>query len=531
MGNSVVTTDRLKDKTSGLSSSIGDMVFDDNGVLKSINGNEEVSVNKLNGQTLEEVRSGIDAEMLGGKTLNEVLNTDRFSRFTKLIDTSKCNVPSQWNVAINEDEEIVFWGYNLDGLFEYGMGTYGVCTIFNPNKTSKIKKVVASHFVLFVLYEDGKLYGMGRNSYGVLGIGNTASQFGLVLSNTNVTDISLYGVSHHTDSAYAMIIKNDNTVWGCGRNTSGNLGIGNTTDTSVWIASSIPSGMGNPIDILCVSAENSATYIVTDTGKVLATGYNGYGNLGDGSTVNKSSFIQITSLDPYFITSIVAGGGTYNASYGVSCAVLSNDGKVFTWGYNGDGQLGLGHITTPVNSPQRVTTIPLPYNAVSNKITQLVMTKGAWSGSLFLLSQNGDVFGTGNNQYGQMANGITTNISSFRHITNNVRMLVVSNLNSTTIYTSIIAVKNDNTLLVWGYNGQGQLGTNDVVNKLNGVVLRFEHSDKIVQISVGGTGSDANIVVLLDDGRMYGCGDNSYRTIAPLGIESDYVTRLVRINL
>ncbi|HYO51446.1 RCC1 domain-containing protein, partial [Archangium sp.] len=88
-----------------------------------------------------------------------------------------------------------------------------------------------------------------------------------------------------------------------------------------------------------------------------AWGYNSYGQLGDGTTTNRSSPVQIGGFDSS--TEIEAGG--------YSSEARKQDGTVWAWGYNSYGQLGDGTTTsrsTPGQVPGLVTTIispPFPY--------------------------------------------------------------------------------------------------------------------------------------------------------------------------
>ena len=76
-----------------------------------------------------------------------------------------------------------------------------------------------------ILKNDGTLWGCGYNEFGHLGLGDTASRYTFTQVTTNVNDIkSVYFGGHHT-----FILKNDGTLWGCGYNEYGQLGLGDTS--------------------------------------------------------------------------------------------------------------------------------------------------------------------------------------------------------------------------------------------------------------------------------------------------------------
>ena len=71
-----------------------------------------------------------------------------------------------------------------------------------------------------ILKNDGTLWGCGRNNYGQLGLGDNTNRTTFTEIITNADDIKLvYCGGNHT-----LILKNDGTLWGCGCNTFGQLG-------------------------------------------------------------------------------------------------------------------------------------------------------------------------------------------------------------------------------------------------------------------------------------------------------------------
>ena len=91
-------------------------------------------------------------------------------------------------------------------------------------------------------------------------------------------------------SKSSFILKNDGTLWGCGYNKFGQLGLGDTIDRSTFTIASI-----NTNDVKSVYCGNDHTLILKNDGTLWGCGYNGFGQLGLGDTNDRNIFTQITT--------------------------------------------------------------------------------------------------------------------------------------------------------------------------------------------------------------------------------------------
>jgi len=225
-----------------------------------------------------------------------------------------------------------------------------------------------------VLLNDGTVKGFGSNYYGQLGLGNNTDSTTptLIPSLSNVKQISC-GVN------YTLVLLNDGTVKGFGHNAYGQLGLGNTT-TTISTPTLIPS-LSNVKQIAC---GGYYSLVLLNDGTVKGFGLNSNGQLGLGNVdTPKSTPVLIPSLTN--VKQISCGNN-------FSLALL-NDGTVKAFGYNVQGELGLGNVTSPYMSPTLISSL--------TNVNQIVCGNNF---SLALLN-DGTVKGFGQNSNGQLGLG------------------------------------------------------------------------------------------------------------------------------
>lgn len=173
--------------------------------------------------------------------------------------------------------------------------------------------------------------------------------------------------------------------------------------------------------------------------------------------------------------------------------VLTNSGEVFAWGYGGNGENGNGGSST-VNYPVRVGGTQM---AVVNNVVQTAFTNGTGFGTqvgghafrdvrikriamsggcgyqddarhTLALDESGNVWAWGYNGYGQLGSNNTTSYNIpqkiDRSLFGNQSVIAIWAFGNRTGWS--MAVTADNNLYVWGYNGNGQLGLNDTSQRL-----------------------------------------------------------------
>jgi alpha-tubulin suppressor-like RCC1 family protein len=233
---------------------------------------------------------------------------------------------------------------------------------------------------------------------------------------------------------YTFIEKSDGTVWACGYNYRGQLGLGDTINRNVF--TKIDTQFDNPSKIAC---GYNHTFIEKNDGTVWGCGWNGTGGLGLGNNLSTEVFTQLSTEfnNPNKIA--LGGGNTF---------IEKSDGTVWACGYNDFSQLGLGD-TLDRNV---FTQLPVEFNH-PNKIK-------FENKSTFIEKSDGTVWACGYNDSGQFGLGNEMNTTVFTQIPN-----IISPSKITTGNESTFIEKSDGTVWACGWNGNGELGLGDTINR------------------------------------------------------------------
>ena len=170
------------------------------------------------------------------------------------------------------------------------------------------------------------LYAFGDNTDGALGNGTTTDAY-------VPTVITLPGGVTPTAGAaggdHSLVIGSNGVLYAWGLGTDGQLGNGTTTSSSTPVQVSLPAG----VVPVAVAAGDDHSLALGSNGTLYAWGYNGYGQLGNGTKTNEDTPVTVTFPSGVKATAIAAGTNFSLA--------LGSDGNVYAWG---DGNLGaLGH--------------------------------------------------------------------------------------------------------------------------------------------------------------------------------------------
>ncbi|HEX6475784.1 MAG TPA: hypothetical protein VF005_00795, partial [Acidimicrobiales bacterium] len=321
--------------------------------------------------------------------------------------------------------QAVAWGDNSSGQFCDGTTTSRDLPV--GTKLSQVTAVSAGEGQTLALAANGSVTACGSNGVGELGDGTTTN------SATPVAVALPAGVRATAVSAgggFSLALTAAGHVLAWGGNGSGQLGDGSTTNRTAPVFVKLPAG----VRVTAISAGGSSSLALTSAGQVLAWGT----NLGDG-TSNSSSVPVATKLPANTGATAVAAGT--DADY-----VLTSTGSVLSWGIGSSGELGDGRTansTTPVS-------VSLPSGVTATGIA------GAELGG-YALTSTGQVLAWGDGGFGQLGNG-TTSTS-----TTPVSVSLPSGTSVRALATSAgaqfcLALTSTGSVLGWGTNGNGELG-------------------------------------------------------------------------
>jgi alpha-tubulin suppressor-like RCC1 family protein len=197
-----------------------------------------------------------------------------------------------------------------------------------------VKQVSAGKGTTFFVKNNGTLWVAGENDDGLLGSG---VNLGSASAGKQVSGISNVKKALSAESAgNAIALRNDGTVMVWGRNQVGQMA--RAANTTVYQTPQVITALTGITDI--AQTKSGETRYALKNGEIYAWGENSRGQLGDGTTINKTVPTKVLGL-----TGVTAIGGMLDGGL-----ALTSAGKLYTWGDNSKGQLGQDTTSASVNT-------------------------------------------------------------------------------------------------------------------------------------------------------------------------------------
>ena len=225
-------------------------------------------------------------------------------------------------------------------------------------------------------------------------------------------------------------------------------------------------------------------YAILDNGSLYAWGNNKDGQLGLGLTDEYVAYNKKVDI-PGKVKLIKCAGDNPTES---ACYVITEDGALYVWGKNSYGQLGVGNEVNK-NTPIKVT-------AINGKVMELII--GNYF-SVYAILEDGSLYAWGNNESGKLGVGdeVNKNTPTKVNLPGKIKELITTGW-------SVYAILEDGSLYAWGSNEIGKLGVGDEVNK--NTPTKVNLPGKIKELITNGS----SVYALLEDSSLYSWGENSY---------------------
>lgn len=418
----------------------------------------------------------------GNGQLGDGTTTDHLTPAQVGVDSTwqRVAVSNGNTFALKRDGSLWSWGANQDG--QLGTGTSGAADQLFPQRvgtsTSWVSLTAGEGFVL-ALHRDGTLWGWGANYDGQLGDGSTRGQLSPIL----VTGGAHW--RHVTAGAYHVVaVRQDGTLWTWGYNEQGQLGNGTQTSTyqgishgnapspvpqqigraHSWVSSAAglynsgavqqdgtawmwgygyfagqslqtqltPQPVALPIPARSIALGWYSTLIVACDGALWGYGMTYQGTLGDGTYTTRDQPVALSAGQPW--TQVVMG-----QEHAIG---LQPDGSIWGWGANVVGAIGHPSLSAfALFTPRQAGSLTNWASVSTGQFHTLA------------LQRDGSLWSWGQNSWGELGDGMTTN----RRLP--TRIGTVTTWQTVAAgYSYSLALRRDGTLWAWGANHEGQLG-------------------------------------------------------------------------
>jgi alpha-tubulin suppressor-like RCC1 family protein len=285
----------------------------------------------------------------------------------------------------------------------------------------------------------------------------------------------------------SLALKRDGTVWMWGDNLDGSMGDGliappSSPDGPILLTPAQVTGLS---DVVAVVAGYGHSLALKSDGTVWAWGFNGHGQLGDGTTETRAAPIQVSGL----------GGVVKIAAGDAHSVAVKGDGTVWAWGSNVGGQLGDG-TTTDRPTPLQVSGLSGIAGIAAGRYHTLAV------------NQDGTVWAWGDDQFGQLGDAGEVLPGPLDAPLGPVQVGGLAGVTKIAAgSTHSLAMKSDGTLWAWGDNTYGQLG--------DGQIRGADWPDRSTPVKVSGpagvaaiTGGYGVSLAVTADGSVWMWGAN-----------------------
>ena len=318
---------------------------------------------------------------LGDGTTDDSTTPQVVSGLSDVLETA---AGYRHSLALRSDCTVWAWGYNSNG--ELGLGdTDDRTEAERIEALSGIVSICAGYGHSLALGADGTVWAWGSNGYGALG--NNGGEYNNIPVQVLISDgeTPLSGIIEISCGVYVSAAVDDKgNVWTWGANTNGELGIDPSAASRRKVADKV-SGITTAVGIACggfnsAGIADNSIYALLNDGSIKAWGKNYSGELGNNSTTKSYEPVDVLTISD--AASISAGG--------YHCMAINESGsRIWVWGANYYGQLGLG------DTADRTSPV-----LIENELLTGSTAIGTGDFNSFALGSNGKLYSWGTASYG-----------------------------------------------------------------------------------------------------------------------------------
>lgn len=354
-------------------------------------------------------------------------------------DVQAISAGSEHTCALTSAGAVWCWGNNANGQLGDGTTMGRLTPVAVSGLSSGVQMISAGVYHTCAVTSAGAARCWGFNDSGQLGDGS---------ATTRLTPVTVSGLSGGVQAIgagyrHTCAVTSTGAAWCWGWNILGQLGDDTTEDRRTPVAVSGLSG-----GVQAIGAGNWHTCALISAGAVQCWGANVTGQLGDGTTTNRSTPVPVSGL-PGGVHAISARGGNHTC-------VLTSVGAAWCWGENHQGQLGDGTTTS------RLT--PVPVLGLSSGVQAISPDEF----HTCAVTSIGAVWCWGANFNGQLGDGTAMNRSmpvSVLGLSGGLQAVSAGG-------THTCALTGAGAMWCWGWNYHGQLGDGTTTDQLTPVLAQ-----------------------------------------------------------
>ena len=309
--------------------------------LNSVTSSSSVIASATGRMILRCWMAGKQAPLAAARTSTKATrdsSTKSFLLQSRRSKSSSSSIPSR-------DTSIYTWGTNKSGCLlqeDSKMDSNGI--LWEPQPADGIKQlgekkivdICCGHSETMIITEDGRVWVVGENKNGQLGLGhkNPVS----TLTELKVDGVTEFRKGRIGINTGALIAKNgDLYTFGFGGSALQGIGcLGHGDGKSYLTPTLVESLVEDGCEVVDIALGESHTTVLTTEGEVLTTGAANYGRLGNGETSEDNLHFDAVEILPSETITQIAGGESFTLA-------LTDEGVIYGWGKNAKGQLGTGY--------------------------------------------------------------------------------------------------------------------------------------------------------------------------------------------